>query len=210
MTQLLSIEQNFLNLPQVKMGFNLTEIKKAQKQVANAQKTKFTHTMHMAKCVKTAVEYFESPQAQALMQTEGIAWNKEQFGNKVFGWQKSYFYKLIKAGSLSDQIVEGYNTKCDEQGADAERSLAGLLEFSRNINVEVSEDATAEEIAEATAEAIEGASVERVKTIFTMSFKGAEGNVSVRIDENGKMHTTNSRADILNAISFLAGQMPTE
>jgi hypothetical protein len=208
MTQLLSIEQNFLNIPQVKMGFNLTEIKKAQKQVANAQKTKFIHTMHMAKCVKTALEYFKSPQAQALMQTEGIAWNTEQFGEKVFGFKKSYLHKLNRAALLSDQIVEGYNAKCDEQGANSERSLAGLLEFAKNVNVEVSEDATAEEIEQATAEAIEGASVERAKNIFTMTFKGAEGNVSVRIDENGKLHTTNSQQDIINAIAFLSNQLP--
>jgi alpha-D-ribose 1-methylphosphonate 5-triphosphate diphosphatase PhnM len=210
MTQLLSIEQNFLSLPTVKMGFNLTEVKKVQRDIANAQKSKFKHTMHLAKCVKTAVDYFKSEQCQALMQVEGITWNTEMFGEKVFGFKKSYLHKLNRAANLSEQIIEGYNAKCDEQGADAERSLAGLLEFAKNINIEVSEDATAEEIAEATAEAIEGASVERAKTIFTMSFKGAEGNVSVRIDENGKMHTTNSRADILNAISFLAGQMPTE
>jgi hypothetical protein len=109
---------------------------------------------------------------------------------------------------LSAQIVDGYNSKCDEQGADAERSLAGLLEFAKNINVEVSEDATAEEIEQATAEAIENASTERTATIFTMTFKNENGNnVSVRIDADGKMKTTNSTDDIMNAIAFLQAQL---
>ena len=208
MQNLLTIEQNFLNLPLVKIGFNLTEVNKVKRQIANAQKSKFAHTMHLASCVKTAVEYFDSEQGKTLMQYEGISWNKEEFGQKVFGFQKSYFYKLIRASNLAPQIIDGYNAKCDELGADSDRSLAGLLEFSKNINVEVSEGATAEEIEQATAEAIEGASVERTNTIFTMSFKNPNGgNVSVRIDENGKLKTTNSAEDIQNAIAFLQAQL---
>jgi hypothetical protein len=208
MTNLLTIEQNFLALPTSKMGFNLAEVNRVKKQISNAQKSKFGHTMHLASCIKTAVDYFESAQCQALMQTEGISWNKEDFGNKVFGFQKSYFYKLIKASNLSEQIVTAYNSKCDEI-ADAERSIAGLLEFSRNINVEVSADATAEEIAEATAEAIENTEIgERTPTIFTMTFKSPNGkNVAVRIDANGVMSTQNDLQDINNAIAFLQAQL---
>ena len=208
MNNLLTIEQNFLSLPTNKIGFNLTEVNKAKRQIDNAQKSKFTHTMHLAKCVKTAIEYLESPQCQALMQTEGISWNKEDLGLKVFGYQKSYFHKLNRAAKLSEQIVEGYNSKCDEQGSDAKRSLEGLLEFAKNVNVEVSEDASAEEIEQATAEAIENASTERTATIFTMTFKNENGNnVSVRIDADGKMKTTNSTDDIMNAMAFLQAQL---
>jgi alpha-D-ribose 1-methylphosphonate 5-triphosphate diphosphatase PhnM len=208
MEQLLTIEQNFLALPTVKMGFNLTEVNKAKKQIANAQKSKFAHTMHLSAVVKTALDYFKSEQCQALMQVEGISWNTEMFGEKVFGFKKSYLHKLNRAANLSTQIVDGYNSKCDEQGIDAKRSLEGLLEFAKNVNVEVSEDATAEEIAEATAEAIENASTERTPTIFTMSFKNPNGsNVAVRIDADGKMSTTNSTDDIMNAIAFLQAQL---
>ena len=209
MEQLLTIEQAFLNLPQVKMGFNLTEVKRAQRDISNAQKSKFKHTMHLAKCVKTAVDYFDSPMAVVIMQSEGISWNKEDFGKKVFGFQKSYFYKLIKASNLDERIVTAYNTKCDEIGTDSDRSLAGLLEFSRGINVEVSEGATEEEIAEATEEAIADAEVsERVPTILTLSFKNPNGaNVAVRIDANGLLTTRNDKQDIANAIAFLQYQL---
>lgn len=209
MEQLLTIEQNFLSLPTSKMGFNLAEVNRVKKQIANAQKSKFAHTMHLASCVKTAVEYFKSEQCQAIMQVEGISWNTEMFGEKVFGFKKSYLHKLNRAANLSAQIVDGYNAKCDEQGADAERSLAGLLEFAKNINVEVSEDATAEEIAEATAEAIENTEIgERTPTIFTMSFKNPNGkNVAVRIDANGVLTTQNDLQDINNAIAFLQAQL---
>ena len=208
MTQLLSIEQNFLSLPTIKIGFNLTEVNKAKKQIANAQKNKFNHTMHLASVVKTAIEYFKSPQCQAIMQTEGISWNVEMFGQKVFGYQKAYLHKLNRAASLPTQIVEGYNAKCDEQGADAERSLAGLLDFAKNVNVDVPEGASEEEISEALESAVAEAQIsERTKHIFTMSYKAEGGNVAVRIDENGKMTTSNSTEDIMNAIAFLQAQL---
>ena len=44
----------------------------------------------------------------------------------------------------------------------------------------------------------------RAQVAFTMTFKdGHNQNVSVRIDENGKMTTTNSLNDIKRALMFL-------
>ena len=98
---------------------------------------------------------------------------------------------------------------------EANRSLAGLLDFSRDIDLtslDVSEDATEEEIAEAEeqaiAEAVEQSSAtERVETIFTLSFKRAEGNVAVRVDAEGNVITRNSSHYIQAAIQFLANSI---
>ncbi len=205
---LLSIEQNFLSLPTVKEALNLTEVKRTQRSINNAHKSKFNHTMKLTALIKSAVEWFESEEGKDTLREEGIEWNKEAFGKKVFGYQKSFFYKLVKVGNLDARIVEAFNTKCDEIGADANRSIAGLLEFSRDIdldNLEVSEDATEEEIAEAEAEAIESASVDQERTnyLFVMTFKNPEGsNLSVRIDDQGNV-SGNNLEEIANAIQFL-------
>ena len=202
---LLSIEQNFLNLPTVKSALNLTGVKRTQRSINNAHKSKFNHTMKLTALIKSAVEWFESKDT---LREEGIEWNKEAFGKKVFGYQKSFFYKLVKVGNLDSRIVEAFNTKCDEIGADANRSIAGLLEFSRDIdldNLEISEDATEEEIAEAEAEAIESASVDQERTnyLFVMTFKNPEGNnLSVRVDDQGNV-SGNNLEEIANAIQFL-------
>jgi len=205
---LLSIEQNFLSLPTVKEALNLTEVKRTQRSINNAHKSKFNHTMKLATLIKSAVEWFESEEGKDTLREEGIEWNKEAFGKKVFGYQKSFFYKLVKVGNLDTRIVDAFNTKCDEIGVDANRSIAGLLEFSRDIdldNLEISEDATEEEIAEAEAEAIESASVEQERTnyLFVMTFKNPEGNnLSVRVDDQGNV-SGNNLEEIANAIQFL-------
>lgn len=212
MSNLLSIETAFLNLPQVKSAINLSEIKRARRSIENAQKSKFNHTMGMANLVKSAVEWFESEDGKAVFAEEGIQWSKADFGLKVFGWQKSYFYKVVKVATLDERILAAFNTACDNLGSEANRSLAGLLEFSRDIDLDSLEhaaDATEEQIAEAEeaaiAEAASAVQEERVETMFTMSWKNPEGrNVAIRVDANGQIITQNDSSEVSAAINFLS------
>jgi hypothetical protein len=214
MSNLLSIETAFLNLPHVKAQLNLTDIKRIQRSIKNAQKSKFGHTMKMSKLVNEAVTFFESTEGKELFAEEGIEWSKKDFGLKVFGWQKSFFYKVIKAGNLDQRIVDAFNEMCDANGDDAQRSIAGLLEFSRGIDLdslEHSEDATEEQIAEAEQEAITEAvenTTERVETIITLSFKNPNGdNVAWRIDANGEVFTRNTQAQVQEVLAMINGQL---
>jgi hypothetical protein len=207
--ELLSIESAFLNLPAVKTALNLADIKRANRDITNAQKKKFDHTIKMAKLVTTAVDFYESEEGKELFAEEGIEWSKADLGLKVFGWQKSFFYKVVKAGLLDERIVESYRVKTDAN-TDASRSLAGLLTFASTIDLSTIEhdiDATEQEIELAEIEAIEEAELETeqeaIATIFTMSYKSANGNVAVRIDENNEVTTRNDRQEIQSAIEFL-------
>ena len=206
---LLSIESAFLELPQVKDALNISEIKRAKRNVANAQKRKFEHTMTLASLVKNAVDWFDSEEGKELFREEGIEWSKADFGLKVFGWQKSFFYKVIKAGNMDERIVDAFNRKCDELGEDAQRSLAGLLKFAQGIDlssIEMPEDATADEIAEAEAEAIEEAEIEqrdeRIECRYSFSFKNPEGRgVSIRVNADGSVVSQNSPEEMAQAVA---------
>tara|TARA_R110000796_G_scaffold901_6_gene3444 strand:- start:2832 stop:3476 length:645 start_codon:yes stop_codon:yes gene_type:complete len=208
MSELLSIETAFLNLPNVKSSLQLTEVKKVQKSINNAHKSKFNHTLKLTALIGDAVRWFSSEEGKAVLSDEGIEWSKEDFGKKVFGYQKSFFYKLLKVDALDERILTAFNTKCDAIGLDANRSIAGLLEFSRDIDLdslEHSDDATEEEIADAEAELIEEASVEqeRVNYLFVLSYKNPNGNnLSVRIDDQGNV-SGNNLEEIANAVEFL-------
>lgn len=203
MTELLTIERDFLANAEIKTALNLVKAKRIKGNIANAHKKKFAQTMELALLIKSAVEWFESDEGKAKMAEEGIQWSKAEFGEKVFGYQKSFFYKVVKAGNLDQRIVQAFNAKCDEIGEDSNRSIAGLLEFSRNIDLdslEHSEDATEEEIAEAEDAAIAEADVatDRPNYIFTLSFKNPNGkNISLRVDESG--NAAGSNLDELSA-----------
>jgi len=212
MSNLLSIESAFLSQSEIKNALNLNDIKRIQRQITNAHKSKFGHTLTMAKLVVKAEEWFTSEDGKNKMQDAGLSWSKEEFGQKVFGWQKSFFYKVLKAGKLSEQIVDAFNTKCDDadaQGKDVDRSLAGLLKFAQDfsdVETIINEETGEEEISE---EAIENAEVqERVETIFTMSMKNPEGrNIAVRINANFELITRNDASEIAQAIAFLQSAM---
>lgn len=206
MSQLLSIETAFLSLPQVKQGLNLSEIRSVQRTITNAKKKKFEQTIALSKLVTTAVDWFQSEEGQRVCSDEGIAWSNEEIGQKVFGWQKSFFYKVVKAGRLQPEVIESFNAKCNEveaQGEEPNRSLEGLLKFAKQ--VELGTNAGGEGESEmGDPETIGDAQVEtRVETILTFTYKSEGGNVSVRIDANGLVKTTNSDEQIREAIAVL-------
>lgn len=204
MSNLLSIESAFLNLPQVKQALNLQEIRAVQRTITNAKKKKFEQTLALSKLVTQAVEWFQSEDGQRACAEEGISWSNEEIGQKVFGWQKSFFYKVVKAGKLSPEVVDTFKTKCDEveaQGQEPNRSLEGLLKFAKQVESTTQGGGDGEE---SESEGENEPQVEtRTETIFTMTYKSEGGNVSVRIDSEGNLKTTNTAEQIEEAIAVL-------
>ena len=207
MSNLLSIEADFLRNSQVEEALNLRAIRSLQRTLSNGQKKKFTQTLELSKKVVAVANWFTSEEGKQATEEAGIYWNNETIGLKVFGWQKSYYYKVLKAGKLDDAIIDDFNRLCDDaerEGQEPNRTLEGLLKFTRSGGNEATETgggATEED--EEGEETTERAIEVRVPTIFTMTYKGGEKNVSVRVDENSEVATTNSREEILRAIEFL-------
>jgi hypothetical protein len=138
MSNLLTIERAFLSIPAVKQGLKLAEFKTLQRNVENAQKKKFDSTLDLSKVVLASFEWFKSAEGQALCSEEGISWNAEEFASKVFGFQKSFFYKLTRAGKLTAELVDEFKRKCTElesEGQTPNRSLEGLLKYAKEVEV---------------------------------------------------------------------------
>ncbi len=205
-TNLLSIERSFLALAEVKQALNLQAINTLRRADSNAQKKKFENSLQLAKAVKQSFNWFSSEEGKAKCNEEGISWSNEEFFQKVFGWQKSFSYKLLKVGKLEDTIVEKFNQKCIEveaRGEEAVRSIENLLKFAKAVEQGNEGGNEGEEGGEGEAE------VEtRSATIFTLAFKHPDKNISVRINEAGEIKTTNSRDEIMSAIAFLIDSLP--
>ena len=213
MSNLLSIETAFLNRSEIKQALNLQEVRSLQRTITNGQKKKFEQTLQLSKAVLVAVQWYRSAEGKAKLNEEGIEWSTEEFGNKVFGWQKSYFYKVIKAGELQAEVVETFKAKCDEveaEGQQANRSLEGLLKYAKQVETGSTAGGQGEagESEEGESEQQEAQVEVRPEVVFTLSFKRPEGNVSVRITSQAEVKTTNSRAEIEQAIAFLIAQLP--
>lgn len=208
MSNLLAIETAFLNLPQVKTALNLAEITRVQRGITNAQKQKFSSTLTLAKIAVNVVTWFESEEGRSITAEEGISWTNEEIGSKVFGWQKSYFYKVLKAGKLPEEVVADFVAQCDEadrNGLNPDRSLAGLLKWTRAVDSNTAESGQGGESEEGEEGENEAVAVEiRPETILTLAFKPQNGkNVAIRVNSNGEVKTTNSVSELQAVISYL-------
>lgn len=205
MSNLLTIERAFLSLPQVKQGLKLAEFKTLQRNVENAQKKKFDTTLDLSKVVLSAFTWFKSTEGAALCAEEGITWSAEEFGAKVFGFQKSYFYKLTRAGKLGDHLVSEFKAKCTELEAEGEtpnRSLEGLLKYAKDLEVNNSasgQGETAKEGEESTEAQVET----RRQVILNFTLKNRAHNVALKISDRNEVKTDNTLAEIQAAINFL-------
>lgn len=192
MSNLLSIEENFLSNSDVKAGLKIVEFKKLNTQVTNASKARFNKSLELGRVMAQALEWFKTPQAKAKFKDAGIVWTTEDLFEKVFGMKKAFSYKLIKAAELPIEKVEEFMQHCDQQaqeGIPHSQSIENLIKFANG------EDTTEP--------------AERAATVFTLSWKNEHGAVAVRVDENGQVVTKNGAAQIADAIAFLQASLHT-
>ncbi len=138
MNHLLQIEQDFLTSSVVTSEINFASIFTAQANADNAQKAKFDKSIKLAEMVAKASAWYDKSETKAMLESNGIDWdNKETFFSRVFGWQKSFAYKMVKAGNIKvdqGEVVTAFKRHCTAQenaGEGSNRSIAGLLKFAK-------------------------------------------------------------------------------
>lgn len=188
MSNLLAIESHFLTTANAIEGLKLRELRRLTTADLNATKKRFETSLQLSQIVADGFEWYKSASGKATMTNEGITWNAEEFALKVYGYQKSFFYKLVKAGTVETVKVEEY-----KEFEPNNRTIEGLLKFIKSGGNDA--DSEGGKDGEETAE--------RPTTVFTLTYKTDAGNVSVRVDSNGVVKTTNSPEEINQAIAFL-------
>jgi len=132
MEHLLQIEQDFLTSSVVTSEINFASIFTAQANADNAQKAKFDKSIKLAEMVAKASAWYDKAETKAQLESNGI-----EFFNRVFGWQKSFAYKMVKAGNIKvdqGEVVTAFKRHCTAQenaGEGSNRSIAGLLKFAK-------------------------------------------------------------------------------
>jgi hypothetical protein len=188
MPNLLSIEANFLRLPEVASALRLAEVRQIQRTITNAKKKKFEQSLALSQHVKASFEWFKSPEGQSRFREEGISWTAEDFGQKVFGWQKSFFYKMVKVASLPAEVVESYNTNADQQGEESQRSVEELLSYAKQV-----------ESGESEVESTPPPAV-----VLSLSFNHPDGKVTLKVTEAGDFKITG--AESLQAVRIIVDE----
>ena len=65
-------------------------------------------------------EYFKTS-GKSVLEALGVFWTAEDFGQKIFGFKKSYFMRMIKFGKLTDEQFKEFTDKCTELLAENEK-----------------------------------------------------------------------------------------
>ena len=191
MPNLLSIESNFLRLPEVATALRLNEVRSIQRTITNAKKKKFEQSLALSQHVKAAFEWYKSPEGQARFNEEGISWTAEDFGQKVFGWQKSFFYKMVKVASVPAEVVESYNTTADQQGEESQRSVEELLKH-----------ASAVESGESAVESTPASPI-----ILSVNYTKPDGTkVAFKINALHELKTKSTQVEICEALAYINSQ----
>jgi hypothetical protein len=209
MRNLLTIETNLLQNQVFRSHVSLDEVNAIQSRILNGQKSKLANSLALASLVKQGAEWFKSEESQALLREEGISWTMEDFFYKVYGWQKSFGYKMVKAGSLDGSIVDTFNRKCtqvEHEGEQADRTIEGLLKYAKSLSAPASTGTDGEEGENNGEEDSDSAGVARVETLVTFTSKPCVENratkaISFRILADGTVKTTNTKTEIRDELS---------
>jgi hypothetical protein len=196
MNNLLTIEQHFLSTANAIEGLKLRDLRRLTTADVNAQKKKFETSLQLSQVVAHGYEWFKSESGRATMLNEGISWTADDFALKVYGYQKSFFYKLVKAGKIADEKIEAYKSAEPEN-----RTIEGLLKFDRTGET----NATAETDGESETDGeTDGESTPQPTNMITFTYKAPDGSkVSVKVDSRGLVQTQNTTAEIIEAINLL-------
>ena len=134
MTNLLQNEQAFL---EGNSTLNFNRIRTLTAQLTEGKKKKFDISLKLAEYVKSTKDYFESTEGKDALLEEGITWTTETMFMKIFGWKKSYCYKLIKLAKLKEDnssVISNWKRECtrlEGEGENVSRSVENCLKYAK-------------------------------------------------------------------------------
>ena len=132
--------------------------------------------------------------------TVGAKTKKEAI-RPLFGFVYAWYARLVQVSGLKADDIKMYNLVCDEAEAEeghVNRSIDGLLSWIKKGGSAENPIGLNEKDLEAEAEK-ESA---KVQTSITFAFKGADGNIALNVDEEGKVTTTNTLEEIREALAL--------
>lgn len=188
---------------------NINKVKSLTATLSKSDRTHFTNSLRLAAEVEKGLSWWKS-EGSSLAKEAGIKVDMDTFAREVYGFQKSYLYKLSKAATLPTDTINAYIAACDEDEANGgrpKRSIEALLKWAKGNETEGGES----EEGEGEGEEAEGGEVEQKPIItFTCRLKDlglSEKNVSLRISADGSVSTTATPEAIQQAIAILTSAL---
>jgi hypothetical protein len=156
--QISNLINGMLMTAQNKKALSLVAVKSLASKVNDAEKQRFMTSLELAQLLAQTKEQFNNfcTTATDRMKDNGATSKelpkKDDLIKMVYGFQKSYYYKLIKIGELPKPVINKFIDKCDEaekDGKDFARSIEALNTWAKGFDDHKGEaDADAESISD--------------------------------------------------------------
>lgn len=203
MRNVLEIETGFLSLDAVSKGLLVSEIKKANTNLANIKLRSLHKSIELGELFFRASEYFKSEEARELMLDNGITWTIKEMVKQVYDYSYTEFTRKITAYKLrlhvglfeefNSEVKQlrslGYNIHASlhnfikygkKKLEDSDTTLLGVLypNGDESCASATSEQSDTEDVnentTEDTSETAEDTAETTSDTIFTLSFKSGQ------------------------------------
>ena len=189
-----ALELAFFSNAEVKKSLNVKGIKELYALLKVANQKEFTASMDLAKECGKAMEFWKA-EGKARAKAFGLEADKNTLP-KQYGICYEWFNDLVNASKVPSDIYADYVRSETEKGSTC--SIDKLNDYFKKVVGKGQRDNDGDGDGDGDGED------KKVQTIFTLSFKTESGNVSVRVDNLGKITTSNTKEDIKNAMIFLS------
>ena len=188
-------------------ALNIKAVNTIKNAIQSSDAKRFENSLHLAELIGKSHKWLKDAEGQSLLKSSGLG--MDAFILDVYGFQKSFYYKLVKAANVPVDVLKEFRKQTEALKAkdlSAPLSIEALLKYASEAKLEQQSEAGEGGEGEA-GEGGEGSAPEvkaKAVAVVTLAFKveGLEA-VALRINDDGQLITKASPEAIAAALDYL-------
>ena len=184
-------------------ALQVTQVKNLQSKIEETAARKFAASVALSDCIRKGYNWLKSEEGKQFLKDKKVG--MDQLILEVYGFQKSFYYKLLKLGQLAferPEILERFTASVNEakeSNLGASLSIENALNFAKEVKgIEAGKGSEGSEGSEPK--------VTKDKPILVLTFDGRPigiNSVSMRINSDGTLKTSADKKDLRAVVDYL-------
>ena len=181
-------------------SLQVTQVKALQTKIEETAARKFAASVALSDCIRKGYNWLKSEEGKQFLKDKKVG--MDQLVLEVYGFQKSFYYKLLKLGQLAFErpdLLERFTASVNEAkeaNLGASLSIENALSFAKEAKgIEGNEGNEGNE-----------PKVTKDKPILVLTFDGHSigiNSVSMRINADGTLKTAADKKDLRAVVDYL-------
>jgi hypothetical protein len=190
---------------QLEKALCLKEVNALTTAIKKADAQRFENSLTLAGLIARGHKWIKDAEGQKFIKEANVG--MDEFILQVYGFQKSFYYKLLKAANVPAEVVKEFKKQTQalkEQSLSAPMSIEALLKYYSEAKLETAKDSESEGEGEGEGKAAPEVKA-KAKAVLTLAVnvEGLE-NVALRIMDTGELITAATGEAVAAALDYLA------